>query len=43
MAEQSHDLQELTRACDELRIINNLIDRICKVRETNHIMQIMRR
>lgn len=39
MADDIDDIQALRTACDELRVINNLISRVCKVRETNHIMQ----
>jgi Nif-specific regulatory protein len=39
MSEDSPQLHKLQTALDELRIINNLLDRICRVRETNHIMQ----
>jgi Nif-specific regulatory protein len=39
MAGESRDIQELKAACEELRFINNLITRICRVRETNHILQ----
>lgn len=41
MAEEANDIGALKTACEELRVINNLISRICKVRETNHIMQII--
>jgi serine/threonine-protein kinase PknK len=34
-------LQSLQATLDELRAINNLIDRICRVRETNHIMTLL--
>jgi len=41
MPEKAHDIDRLQAACDELRIINNLINRISQVRETNHIMHII--
>jgi transcriptional regulator with GAF, ATPase, and Fis domain len=33
--------RKLEAALDELRVINTIIDRICRVRETNHIMSII--
>jgi hypothetical protein len=41
MVDESRDIRELEAACEELRFINALIARICKVRETNHILQII--
>ena len=41
MLEEPHDLDQLQAVLGELRAINNLINRICQVRETNHIMQIV--
>ena len=41
MAELSREMQDLEAACHELRFINNLITRICRVRESNHILQII--
>lgn len=41
MGEEPHTHDRLQAACDELRTINNLINKICSVRETNHIMQII--
>ncbi len=36
-----HDANQLRAAIGELQAINSLIDRICRVRETNHIMSII--
>jgi transcriptional regulator with GAF, ATPase, and Fis domain len=41
MAGESNETRELEAACGELRFINNLITRICQVRETNHILRII--
>jgi Nif-specific regulatory protein len=41
MVDEVNDIAALKTACEELRVINNLISRICRVRETNHIMQIV--
>jgi transcriptional regulator with GAF, ATPase, and Fis domain len=41
MVDDINDISALKTACEELRVINNLISRICRVRETNHIMQII--
>lgn len=41
MADEVNDIDALKTACEELRVINSLISRICRVRESNHIMQII--
>ena len=41
MTDNGPELQRLKTALDELRILNDLMDKICRVRETNHIMQII--
>jgi transcriptional regulator with GAF, ATPase, and Fis domain len=38
MSENNPDSERLTRALNELRIINNLLSNISQIRETNHIM-----
>ncbi len=40
MAEES-DLQRLQSALDELKSINRVVDRVCRARETNHMMSII--
>jgi Nif-specific regulatory protein len=39
MIAESYESRELEAACEELRFINNLIARVCKVSEINHILQ----
>jgi len=41
MESEDASLNGLKVALDELRAINNVIDKICRVRETNHIMKII--
>jgi transcriptional regulator with GAF, ATPase, and Fis domain len=41
MTAEPTDLQKLQAACDELRLINNLVLAISQVRESNHIMSII--
>jgi transcriptional regulator with GAF, ATPase, and Fis domain len=41
MNKDDSDLQRFIAAIDELRAINNVLDKICRVRETNHIMKII--
>ena len=39
MTVDAPELHRLKTAFEELRILNNLLDKICRVRETNHVMQ----
>jgi len=38
---KENEKEDLHTALDELRFINHIIDKICRVRETNHIMSII--
>ena len=41
MSDDKTDSTQLQATVDELTIVNGIIDRICRVRETNHIMSII--
>ena len=41
MPHNDPEIHNLKKALDELRIINNLILNISKIRETNHIMSVL--
>jgi len=41
MAENGFDVQKLAGALDELKIINRLLEKVSRIRETNHIMNII--
>jgi Nif-specific regulatory protein len=36
-----NEIEDQKEALEELKILNNLVDRICRLRETNHIMNII--
>ena len=38
---EEQSLQRLQGALDELKAINRVVDRVCRARETNHIMSII--
>lgn len=41
MKNDNTNINDLIIALDELRAINNVLDKICRIRETNHIMKII--